>query len=588
MKLDFSPQALEERQRQVEAGLEVAESMAEKHFFKRLDRLVAVRRFVIGWMLFFILMCGCLVGQIRALDGQFKSLQPVEGGIYTEGILGDFTTANPLYASGEADESVSRLLFAGLLTYDDHNKLVGDLASDWQADPTEKVYTVHLKPNLTWQDGATLTAQDVLFTYQTIQNPDALSNLAGSWKDIKVAAPDDRTVTFTLPNPLSGFSNQLTTGIIPAHLLKDIPVAQLRSNDFNTTHPVGAGPFSLQKIQVSGETPQNRQEQIALAPFKQYNGGTPKLARYIVHAFHDQNKLNEAFTDKVVTGAGLMQVPEKLKNDANIRQTNLLMTAANMVFFRENTPVLGDVNVRKALVMGADVPALIGLLDFQTRPVKEPILQNQIGYDPAYAQPSYDPAAANALLDKNGWVRGANGFRSKGATPLMFSLQASDSSENHLVVARLQNYWKALGVRATVQLRSNDDLQRSITSKDYEALLYGISIGADPDVFVYWDSSQNDPRSARLNFSHFSSKAADAALEGARTRSDPSLRAVKLKPFLQAWQQDSPALGLYQPRYLYVTHGKLYGLNEHTINSDIDRYNNVQNWEIREAEVTNH
>jgi len=155
-----------------------------------------------------------------------------------------------------------------------------------------------------------------------------------------------------------------------------------------------------------------------------------------------------------------------------------------------------------------------------------------------------------------------------------------------LVTSRLVQDWKNIGVRATLQLRSADDLQRAIASHDYEALLYGISIGADPDVFVYWDSSQNDPRTAQLNFSHFSSKVADASLEGARTRSDPALRTVKYKPFLQAWQQDSPALGLYQPHYNYVTHGTLYGLAAHTINSDIDRYNNVQNWMVREAAVT--
>jgi peptide/nickel transport system substrate-binding protein len=118
---------------------------------------------------------------------------------------------------------------------------------------------------------------------------------------------------------------------------------------------------------------------------------------------------------------------------------------------------------------------------------------------------------------------------------------------------------------------------------DYDALLFGTSIGADPDVYVYWHSSQIDPNSpVRLNFSQYSSAGADAGLEAGRTRLDPALRAAKYQPFLQAWQTDAPALGLYQPRFLYLTRGPVYGLEEATINSDIGRFRNVHNWQVRE------
>jgi ABC-type transport system substrate-binding protein len=241
---------LKRRQHQVEALAGQAESLAERHFFKRLDRLVPIRRFVISWLLFFVLVCGSLVGQIRALDGQFRHLQPIPGGMYSEGIVGDFTTANPLYATGRVDESVSKLLFSGLLTYDTANKLTGDLAESWTVDETERVYTVKLRPQLSWHDGAPLTARDVVFTYGVIQNPDAGSLLYQSWKDIKVAAVDARTVTFTLPNQLSGFPNTLTSGIIPEHLLKDVQPGEMRSTTFNTLRPVGSGPFMWQRIEV--------------------------------------------------------------------------------------------------------------------------------------------------------------------------------------------------------------------------------------------------------------------------------------------------------------------------------------------------
>jgi ABC-type transport system substrate-binding protein len=293
MRVGLTKKEMRERQQQVEALADQAESLAERHFFKRLDRLVPVRRFITTWILLFVLLSGCMVGQIRALDGHYRKLQPIPGGIYSEGILGDFTTANPLYASGDVDETVSKLLFSSLFTYDEHNKLIGDLAEGYTLDPTERVYTVKLKPNLVWHDGAQLTAKDVLFTYQTIQNPDAGSYLYSSWKDVKIAAPDDGTLTFTLPNQLSAFPHHMTNGIIPEHLLKSTAATEMRSVTFNTLSPVGSGPFMWQKIEVSGETPETREEQIALSPFRYYHAGSPKLASFVVHAFHDENQLED-------------------------------------------------------------------------------------------------------------------------------------------------------------------------------------------------------------------------------------------------------------------------------------------------------
>ncbi|HSH18791.1 MAG TPA: peptide ABC transporter substrate-binding protein [Candidatus Saccharimonadales bacterium] len=587
MAFRLNKRKLHKRQQQVEAlGVEV-ESMAERHFFRRLERLVPVRRFVVAWLLFFVLLSGCLIGQIRALDGQYRSLQPIAGGVYTEGILGDFTNANPLYAANEVDKSVSSLLFASLLTYDNDNRLVGDLAESWTVDASERVYTVVLRPGLTWHDGAPLTASDVVFTYQLIQNPDVSSVLRQSWKDITVAATNDRTVTFTLPNQLSAFQYHLTNGIVPQHLLKDIASTELRAAPFNTLSPVGSGPFMWQELEVSGETPEDRQQKIALLPFKQYHAGAPKLATFVVNAFHDRQKLAQSFEQRELTAASFLELPEGAREDDRIKTNDFILTAANMVFFRQSNPLFSDVAVRRALVQGADVADIMTKLEYPTRAVKGPLLPGQLGYDKTLLQPPHDPAAAAAALEAAGWKQGSDGYRAKGPTPLGFVLQSQDTPELRMVTEQLKQDWQKIGVKAEVQLKDSENLQRSITAHEYDALLYGISLGVDPDVFVYWHSSQNDPRSNRLNFSEYKSKVADSALEGGRTRSDAALRAVKYKPFLQAWQQDVPALGLYQPRYLYATHGEVFGLEPRIINTDVDRFNNVHQWQIRQGMVTN-
>jgi peptide/nickel transport system substrate-binding protein len=221
-----------------------AEQHIDRHLFRRFERLLPIRRFLTAWLGLLLLLIGGLIIQNLSLSGYYQTLRTVPGGIYNEGLQGRFTNANPMYATSDVDTTVSRLIFAGLFTYDNQGKLVGDLASGYSVDSHGTTYTVHLKPHLTWQDGKPLTSSDVVFTYQSIQNPDAQSPLQSSWAGISVTAPDPNTVVFKLPGVLAAFPSNLTNGIVPRHLLADIPPSDLRSADFNTVNPVGAGPFA--------------------------------------------------------------------------------------------------------------------------------------------------------------------------------------------------------------------------------------------------------------------------------------------------------------------------------------------------------
>jgi peptide/nickel transport system substrate-binding protein len=576
-------------QKQVEAFSAQTEQTIERQFLGRFNKLRQVRRFVIGWLLLLVLLIGGVLVQTVLLSGYFQSYRPVPGGIYTEGVLGRFTTANPLFATTDFEVTVSHLIFNGLLTYNAQARLVNDLSSGYSVDAKGTTYTVHLKPNLTWQDGKPLTAKDVAFTYQTIQNPDIKSPLLGSWQGITIAAPNPTTVTFKLPGVLASFPYNLTTGIVPQHLLTSIPPADLRSADFNTMRPVGSGAFAWQTIQVSGSDANDQQEQIALLPFKGYQGGKPKLQEFIVRSYSNPNRLaNDLKSGQITAAEGLSTVPAHLANTKAVIQHSFLLSAANMVFFKTSSGQLADKTVRQALVSSTNVPAIVASLSYMTRAVREPLLQGQLAYDPSTTQSGFDLKHANALLDQDGWVMGQNGIRAKDGKPLKFTLTASDSPEYRAVCKLVQRQWRTSGVDLQLQFQDSINFQSTLSSHQYDAVLYGISIGADPDVFVYWDSSQADVRSAnRLNLSEYKNPIADNALEAGRTRLSPELRVIKYKPFLQAWQQDAPAVGLYQPRILYLTNGAVAGLTDHPINSATDRFDNVQNWEIRQAKVTN-
>lgn len=575
--------------KQVEEMGTQAEQGLEKHLFERFERLLPVRRFIIGWVGLVVLLSGTVLAQNLNLSTYYQTLRPIPGGIYNEGVLGRFTNANPIYATSEADTTVSRLVFASLFTTDNQGNLNGELASSYSVNTKGTVFTVHLKPNLRWQDGQPLTSADVAYTYHAIQNPDVLSPFQSSWQGITIDTPDPLTIVFTLPDPLASFPYSLTNGIVPEHLLANIPVADLRSADFNTVHLVGSGPFSLQAVQVaSAGDPSVDEEQIALVPFSGFEGGKPKLDKFVVDVFDTQSELTAAFSSGQLTAMEAVNPPPtSVQKKSGVVANSLILRAANMVFFKTTSGVLADQAVRQALISGANVPSIINQLGYETPEVREPLLNGQIGYNQSYVQSPHNLAAARATLNSDGWSEQANGIRTKGQQQLSFTLTAADTPENHLVAGALQTQWQLIGVNVTVQYLDTEDFQNALTYHDYDALLNGISIGVDPDVFVYWDSSQASITAANdLNYSEYQNATADTSLEAGRTRFSPQLRAIKYEPFLQAWQQNAPALGLYQPRLLYLTNGYVSGLQSGPIVSSADRFNNVQNWEIRQAKVT--
>lgn len=573
------------RSRQVvEIGVQ-AENQLERNFLRRFGRLFPVKRFVIGWLLLTVLLIGCVFEQTRTLSGYYQSLQPVSGGIYSEGVVDSYTNASPLYATGPANSAVSKLIFAGLFKYNEHNKLVGDLAENYQVDETGKLYTVKLRDGLTWHDGKELTADDVTFTYQTIQNPDVQSPFNVSWQDVKIATKDRRTIEFTLPNPLSSFPQSLTNGIVPKHVLSTIKPVNMRSAQFNTVRPVGAGPFKLRTIEVQGNSSATRQEEITLTPFADYHSGAPRIASFIIRAFPSEDAMLESFRKKTTTAMVRPErLPADLRDDKAVHQLNVPLTAANMVFFRTTEGVLSDVSVRKALVAATDIYDVARDVPKPILPVRSPLLQGTPGYNAQYQQRFEGSEKAAEMLEQAGWTKtGGKDIRvNKDGQALMFKLYAQDTPENVAISNRLHDQWKKIGVDAQIVMRSDADLPDTVASRQYDALLYGISLGTDPDVYVYWHSKQADPLSlSRLNLSEYKSTVADTALDAGRTRTDISLRTIKYQPFLQAWQTDAPALGLYQPYFSYVTRGQVYGLEERPLTQPTDRFNNVEDWTVR-------
>jgi peptide/nickel transport system substrate-binding protein len=575
------------QRRMAESVGEQADQDLNRLFFRRFDRLHAVRRFVAVWVVLILMLGMGALWQVRALDKFYLESTPAVGGVYREGIMGSFTNANPLFATTSVDASVSKLLFSGLFKVSPEGEIIGDLARSFTVDEKGSAYTISLRDDVYWQDGQLFDASDVLYTYSAIQNPATRSPLRSSWADVKVTSPDSFTVVFTLPNPLSSFPYALVNGIVPEHILSLVELEDLRSSKFNTISPVGTGPFEFSTIQVTGTSKENRQERIALAKNNQYFNTKPGLDSVVLQTYNDEERMIADFENKIIQSmVGLTSVPDTLQSQEYVELQQATLTSIVMVFFNNSSKLLSDKTLRQALLQATDIADIRAGLGYSPVASDSPFLKNQFAYNPDITQLPYDPEKAVTLLDEAGWVKGDDNVRTKDGTRLSLRFVSQSLSEYATITQKIQQQWGEIGVEIEAVLQPEEDIQSSaLVRHDYDVLLYGISIGFDPDVFAYWHSSQADPNSSSLNLSEFKDAVADEALEAGRTRIDENLRKVKYDPFLRQWQTEAPAIALYQPRFVMVTRGTFVGFESNYMSSAVDRYWSIADWKIRNAET---
>jgi len=377
----------------------------------------------------------------------------------------------------------------------------------------------------------------------------------------------------------------MVNGIIPKHVLGKVAPEQMRSVLFNTNNPIGSGPFKWDAIEIVGTADEDREQRIALKPNDNYVNGKPKLDSFVIRSFANEIKMRNAFKKGELNGVvGLSKIPDDLLEDNSVRVYNIPLNSQVLLFLKTTTPVLGDQKVRQAISYGLNTGAVRLAADTPVLPSDSPLLANQLGYDKTLTQKTGSPEQAAKLLDEAGWKLNDKGIRVKDGKELTLAITTQNNQTYESVAKNIKEQMALIGVNIEIVLLKDNELQSALAVHDYDSLLYGISLGPDPDVFAYWHSSQADLRSpSHLNVSEFKSPVADKALEAGRTRSDPATRAIKYRPFLDAWSKEAPAVALYQPRFLYVVREPLANFNPVRMNTGTDRYNEVNQWMIRET-----
>lgn len=551
---------------------------ARKFLLGRFENLQLIRRHLIAWLSLLIVLIGLNVAQVMFDQSYVRVEQPMQNSAYGEGVLGPLNNLNPLFANTDAEISASKLIFSGLLSYDKAGRLQGDIAQSYEISPNGKTYTVNLKPNIKWHDGKSLTANDVVYTVNTMKDPKTGSRQYSSWQNIDVVATSPQQVVFTLPTSYAPFASAMTFPILPEHILGKVPPELLQEDDFNN-NPIGSGPFryvDLQTIDAGKD-----KKALQLARYDEYLDGLSKLSRFSLYVYGSRDDLAKGIQQREINAASGIKV-----DAVGLRNSDIALNNGVFALFKTDNIILKDKTIRKALVQGIDRQKIRDQMGGKKR-LEGPIINDQTPIANKVAQFTYDTAAANQLLDASGWVKGNDDIRYKAGQPLELRIVSVDTSSYKKLVKLLANQWRKLGIKAETQLIDPQQIQQIILRpRAYDILVYELSQGGDPDGYAFWHSSQTS--SSGLNFSNYVSPAADDALVTARGRSNSLQRDAKYANFAQKWVEDAPAVALYRSSLNYTTTEGTQSITKtNSLVSPTDRYFNVINWSSEPEQVFN-
>ena len=558
---------------------------ASRFILRRIENVRLVMTEIMIWLAAIALLIAGLGIQYSWNSQGSKKDGAKSGGVYVEGVIGNISTLNPLLAASEPEQAVSRLLFSSLYNYDVTGALHTDLAESMTVKD-DKVYTIKLR-NAVWHDGKKLTAEDVVYTINLIKNPQVRSPLRVNWLDISARAIDDSTVEFMLPAVYAGFSHALTFPVIPKHILQSVSPSSMREADFSS-NPVGSGPFAVKRVQTSEST--SSTDVVRMEPNTKYYGAVSTLSRLELRAYGNESLLVKAVNSGEVSAAsGLsLSAADNIKSK-QYSTKHWLLNKGVYLLMNNRSQTLQDVRVRRALRYATDTSSIRATVGDNVARLDTPILQSQIAQK-LPAAPDYSLDKAKALLKEAGWTYNQGQWKGKDGRPLAVAVTTSSGRDEYKkIVDALKQQWSKLGV--DVQLREIDTsstttsfVQSVLQPRDYDALLYELELGADPDVFAYWHSSQAS--ASGYNFANYSNRTVDNDLVGGRSRTNSALRAAKYIQFVNQWLNDAPAIGLYQSVGSYVlNNGASIAEPRGSLNTMNDRYADVTTWSTGKASV---
>lgn len=400
----------------------------------------------------------------------------------------------------------------------------GDLALDWEVSSDALTYTFHLREGVTFHDGSDFTAEDVVFTYNTVKENQGGNDSVDLSRMASVEATDDHTVVFTLTEPYSSFLDQTAClGIVPSD--------GYDSRTFDTM-PIGTGPWKVIQYDTA--------QKMILGANEDYYGGAPSIEQVTILDMEEDaaiasvrsGELDLAMVSPNYVNEEIDGMHIENLETMDVRQISLPVTPQESYRTESgDTVTVGndvtfDRAVREALSIGIDRQTIIdNALNGIGKPAEGFTDNLEWGNTASYEDNRKDEA--RALLEAAGWEEGKDDIYEKDGLRCEFTVYApSGDTARYQMAQAVAEEAEKIGIKIDVDQATWDEL-------DTEAFTSGVVWGwgqYDPVVLRNLFYSGAFTGTGTANTVRYSNAEADRLIEAA-------LDANSREASVEAWKQ---------------------------------------------------
>lgn len=375
---------------------------------KYLPRILTKVEKILFFLFFTVFIVSAIVS-IFAWYHQQTIVVSARGGIIREGVVGQPRFINPVYAaSNDIDRDLVNLVFSGLFKHNTDGEIIPDLVESYSIEKEGKIYNLFLRQGVFFHDNEKLTADDVLFTIRTIQNPDFQSPIQARWLGVETEKISEHQITLTLKNPYPGFLETLCLKILPAHIWREVSAENFPLSPHNFK-PIGSGPFQFKDL---SQDKTGRITSIVLERFSDYHSQKPFLNQISLLFFENKEQLFRAAENNIIDSL-VISPTDAYRTVHNFNRFSFNLPRYFALFFNsKKNEFLKNENIRMALNYATD-----------KKEIKEKVLYNKGAivfspflpeiFNPTAPTPiTFEPQKTEELLEKAGltkkdgqWVR---------------------------------------------------------------------------------------------------------------------------------------------------------------------------------------